>query len=75
MGRVEFDFVDSLVQLSGPHSVIGRGIILHQKQDDLGLPGRKALNEEHDDLSKYERESLMTGNAGGRIACGIIAYA
>ena len=35
-GNAEFDFVDYLVELNGPHSVIGRGIILHENRDDLG---------------------------------------
>jgi len=43
------------------HPVIGRGIVIHAKQDDLGLGGNPT--------------SLINGNSGNRIACGIIAYA
>lgn len=72
-GRAEFDFVDYMVQLSGPYSVIGRGLVMHSKADDLGIPGKQALlNYGSEDLSKHELESLKTGNAGSRIACGII---
>ena len=49
---------DHLVKLSGRYSVIGRSLIVHQDKDDLGKGG-------HND-------SLTTGHAGKRIACGII---
>lgn len=37
----------------GKYGVVGRSIILHEKEDDFGQP---------------------TGNAGGRIACGVIDW-
>lgn len=50
--------VDDLVMLSGAMSVIGRSMVIHADTDDLGKGG-------HDD-------SLTTGHAGSRVACGVI---
>ena len=44
--------------LYGEHSVIGRSCVTHAGVDDLGQGGNE--------------ESLKTGNAGGRVACGVI---
>lgn len=52
------EIVDPLIQLSGPHSVAGRSIMIHADPDDLGKGGHEL--------------SLTTGNAGARIACGEI---
>ena len=42
----------------GDRSVVGRGIVVHADKDDLGQGG--------------DKESLKTGNAGDRLACGVI---
>ena len=57
-GRIKISFCDNLVTLYGIDSVFGRTIVLHSGEDDLGL-GTNA-------------KSLITGNAGGRMACAII---
>jgi Cu-Zn family superoxide dismutase len=57
-GIAEFKIKDKLVKLSGIYSVIGRSIVIHEDEDDLGLGG-------HDD-------SHTTGHAGSRIGCGVI---
>ena len=57
-GEATYEAEDPLVTLYGPYSVLGRSCVLHEKVDDLGLGGHE--------LSK------TTGNAGGRVACGVI---
>ncbi|KAN0009423.1 hypothetical protein ACTFIU_006713 [Dictyostelium citrinum] len=50
---------DNIISLFGELSIIGRTLVIHANPDDLGLGGTP--------LSK------TTGNAGGRVACGILA--
>nr|AHC69653.1 superoxide dismutase [Lymantria dispar multiple nucleopolyhedrovirus] len=54
----EVSLTDGVVSLYGPHSIIGRSLVVHTDRDDLGLTDHP--------LSK------TTGNSGGRLACGII---
>lgn len=49
---------DKLVSLFGENSILGRTVVVHAGQDDLGKGGHP--------------DSLKTGNAGGRPACGVI---
>ncbi|QQP39452.1 Superoxide dismutase 1 soluble, partial [Caligus rogercresseyi] len=50
---------DDLISLyESTNSILGRTIVIHEGRDDLGVGG---------DFS-----SLTTGNAGPRVACGII---
>ena len=57
-GKVVLDIMDEQIKLSGEYSVIGRGIVVHADEDDLGKGG--------------DSGSLATGNAGGRLACCVI---
>ncbi|CAI7870766.1 unnamed protein product [Closterium sp. NIES-53] len=59
-GVAEFTITDSQIPLSGPNSIIGRAVVVHADIDDLGKGGHE--------LSK------TTGNAGGRLACGVIGF-
>jgi len=57
-GVAKVDLVDKQIPIGGSNSIIGRSVVVHAGEDDLGKGG-------HDD-------SLTTGHAGGRAACGII---
>jgi Cu-Zn family superoxide dismutase len=61
-GIAQYRFVDHFIRLNGTKSnIIGRGLIIHEDEDDLGMGGNEA--------------SLITGNAGKRIACAVIGHA
>ena len=62
---------DSLIALRGKHSIIGRCVVIHEDKDDLGKGGLTRGKVTDD---KLREESLKTGNAGKRIACGVIGY-
>lgn len=54
----KIDITDNLVSLTGVNSVVGRAFVVHADEDDLGRGG-------------FE-DSLKTGHAGARLACGVI---
>lgn len=54
-GNAHLDYVDSMLRLHGDTSIVGRAVIVHEKEDDL--------------------KTQPTGNAGGRLACGVIGVA
>jgi Cu-Zn family superoxide dismutase len=55
MGMAHLEWTDTFLSFSGPHSILGRGVIVHAGADDL--------------------TSQPTGNAGARVACGVIGIA
>lgn len=57
-GVADFTLIAKRVDLIGERSVVGRSIVIHSDVDDLGKGG--------------DAESLKTGNAGKRLACGVI---
>jgi Cu-Zn family superoxide dismutase len=58
-GVIEATLTDSHISLlAGERSVIGRALVLHADADDLGRGGFP--------------DSLTTGHAGARIACGVV---
>lgn len=46
------------VSLAGPHSILGRAVVVHAGEDDMGRGGNQA--------------SLENGNAGRRLACCVV---
>jgi len=52
---------DTQLSLTGLASIVGRGVVVHAGMDDLGRGG--------------DDGSMKTGNAGGRVACGVIGLA
>jgi Cu-Zn family superoxide dismutase len=54
-GHATLDLIDPALAFSGPNSIIGRGLVVHEKADDL--------------------KTQPTGNAGGRLAVGVIGIA
>lgn len=57
-GKAIVEIEDTLVKLLGPHSVIGRSMIVYAAEDDGGRGGHE--------------NSLTTGNAGPRVAAGLV---
>jgi Cu-Zn family superoxide dismutase len=54
-GTAKVDYTDSRLDFEGDGSILGRGLIVHAKADDL--------------------KTQPTGDAGGRLACGVIGVA
>ena len=54
------------LSLTRNHSIVGRMIIVHEYEDDCGQYSGNS--------KKKATESKKTGNAGKRLACGVIGY-
>jgi superoxide dismutase, Cu-Zn family len=63
-GNFSYEYEDSSISLFDETSIIGRSIVIHQGEDDLGRG-----------TGDRQKESLISGNAGKRINCGIIGIA
>jgi Cu/Zn superoxide dismutase len=64
-GRARGTLVSSLVHLFGPYTVVGRSVVVHADQDDLG-------RGDSSEPGTNGKTSHTTGNSGARIACGQI---
>jgi Cu-Zn family superoxide dismutase len=59
-GCANYKMEDNMIKLRGSKAnIIGRGLIIHADPDDCG---------------EGEKDSLINGNAGKRLACAIIGY-
>jgi len=54
-GVARLDVMDNHLSFDGPHSIVGRAVIVHLSPDDFS--------------------TQPTGNAGARVACGVIGFA
>ena len=59
---------DTQIPLSGPNSIVGRAVVVHELADDLG-------KGDHSEVGVQGKTSKTTGNAGARLACGVIGLA
>ena len=59
-GTAMVDIEDDVITLNADsdNNVLGRAIVVHGEEDDLGICG--------------DMGSITTGNAGARVACGLI---
>ncbi len=57
-GKVDITIKDKLIKLKGKYNVIGRSMVIHADEDDLGKGNFP--------------DSKTTGHSGSRVACGII---
>ena len=60
-GVFVYEYEDPLISLFGDESIIGRSIVIHEGRDDEGQG-----------VGYHQKESLISGNAGHRVQCGII---
>ena len=54
---IDAKFTDRIITLYGKYSIVGRACVIHALEDDLGKDGK---------------DSKINGNAGPRLACGVV---
>ena len=64
-GVANIEITDFQIPLGGPNSIVGRAVVCHELADDLG-------RGDSSEVGKQGKTSKTTGNAGARLACGVI---
>ena len=64
-GSCSVEITDKQIPLEGANSIIGRAFVIHELEDDLG-------KGDHSEPGTQGKTSLTTGNAGARLACGVV---
>ena len=67
-GVASVSLKDAHIPLTGPNSIVGRAVVVHELADDLG-------KGDHSEPGTQGKTSKTTGNAGARLACGVIGFA
>ena len=67
-GVASISLTDAQIPLTGPNSILGRAVVVHELADDLG-------KGDHSEPGTQGKTSKTTGNAGARLACGVIGTA
>ena len=57
-GNVKILLRDKLIKLRGKYSIVGRSVVVHEDEDDLG--------------KGFFDDSKTTGHSGRRVVCGVI---
>lgn len=57
-GNANVVFSDDFASLKGQYSIVGKALVIHAKEDDLGRGN--------------DEETLKTGNSGARLACCVV---
>lgn len=70
-GEAKGKMTDQLIKLFGEYTVVGRSMMIHADEDDLGEGPLEGWPEVPPPPAPGQH-TKTTGNAGGRIACGVI---